>query len=140
MKDDELTRREFTVASALAMLSGVTITLTGCGDSATMPTQTQPPPPATGGGGGGTGSGDRSGFITNNHGHTAVITAAELAAGEDMMLNIEGEAGHPHRVELTAAEVQQIAGGMRVTKGSTTLREDPLYPEVGEHAHNVTFN
>ena len=33
MSDDTLlTRREFTVESALAMLAGVTITITGCGD------------------------------------------------------------------------------------------------------------
>ena len=33
-KDNLLTRREFTVESALAMLAGVAITITGCDDSA----------------------------------------------------------------------------------------------------------
>ena len=38
MSDDTLlTRREFTVESALAMLAGVTITITGCGGDDNRP-------------------------------------------------------------------------------------------------------
>ncbi len=118
----DMTRREFTLASALAMLSGVTITISGCG----------------GGGGGGisnptppTNPGDETGSVSANHGHVAVITAAELAAGAALNLNIAGQAGHPHTVTLSAAEVMQIAGGARVTKTSTT---------VDSHNHQVTFN
>ena len=46
MKDvNLLTRREFTVESALAMLAGVTITISGCGDDdePTTPDTTQQP-------------------------------------------------------------------------------------------------
>ena len=46
MSDENLlTRREFTVESALAMLAGVTITITGCGDddNPTTPPRHRPP-------------------------------------------------------------------------------------------------
>ena len=49
MSDENLlTRREFTVESALAMLAGVTITISGCGDD-DNPGSTPTPPPASGG-------------------------------------------------------------------------------------------
>ena len=115
-----ISRREFTVHSALAMLSGVTITILGCGDSGGSSSPTPPPPP-----------GGASGVIGANHGHTAIITAAELMAGNMLALNIRGNADHPHTVELTAAEVQQISGGARVSKLSTTEQA---------HSHTVTFN
>ena len=43
MKDDVLTRREFTRESVLTLLSGVVITVTGCGGS-------DDPPGSAGGG------------------------------------------------------------------------------------------
>ncbi|HXV60129.1 MAG TPA: hypothetical protein VEK15_05505 [Vicinamibacteria bacterium] len=116
-----ISRREFTVHSALAMLSGVTITILGCGDNSGGSSSPTPPPPP----------GGASGAIGANHGHTAIITAAELMAGNMLALNIRGTADHPHTVELTAAEVQQISGGARVSKVSTTELE---------HSHSVTFN
>lgn len=116
-----ISRREFTVHSALAMLSGVTITILGCGDNSGGASSPTPPPPP----------GGASGVIGANHGHTAIITAAELMAGNMLALNITGTADHPHTVELTAAEVQQIAGGARVSKFSSTEQA---------HAHSVTFN
>ena len=42
--EDSLTRREFTVQSALAMLAGVTITISGCG-SEDNPTPAPSPTP-----------------------------------------------------------------------------------------------
>jgi len=74
---EPLTRREFTLQWALSVLGGAVITITGCGDSSPGPsaptpaTTTTPPAP----------SGDVQGTISANHGHTATITAAELAAG-----------------------------------------------------------
>ena len=117
-------RREFTVAAVLAALSGVTITISSCG----------------GGGGGGVtnpnptpslGPGDKGGSISGNHGHTAVITAAELTAGGAVNLNIQGQAAHPHFVQLSGAEVTQVSQGARVSKSSST--------DDG-HNHTVTFN
>ena len=123
-------RREFTVAAVLAALSGVTITISSCGGSDTptsnpTPNPTAnptPTPPA---------SGDKSGSISGNHGHTAVITAAQLTAGGAISLDIMGQATHTHTVSLSAGEVTQISQGTQVAKTSTTN---------DGHAHTVTFN
>ena len=120
--DARLDRREFTAAAVMAMLAGVSITVSGCG-----------------GGGGGGGSptqptpegGDKLGNITANHGHVARITAAELTAGNAITLQIRGDSDHPHTVALTAAEVVSIRSGQRVGKASS---EDDF------HTHTVTFN
>jgi len=112
------------------MLSGVAITLSSCGDSnsSTAPstTSTSAPPPA----------GANVGVVGANHGHTAVITAAELTAANAVSLDISGSAGHPHSVNLTDTEVGQIAGGARVIK--TSSNNDGA--GFGNHTHSVTFN
>lgn len=125
MKKEEtrLDRREFTLATVLLALSGVSITISACGGGGgSSPTGSSTPPPA---------SGDKVGQISANHGHTAVITAAQLGAGQTVNLDITGTAGHTHHVTLTAAQVTQIAGNTRVTQTSTT--------DDG-HNHDVTFN
>ena len=124
---DGIDRREFALRSVMAMLAGVTITISGCG-----------------GGGGGTGgggsptqpttdpaTGDKIGNISADHGHRAVITAAELAAGGALTLQIRGTADHPHTVPLTADEVVAIRNGQRVGKASS---------DEDFHTHTVTFN
>lgn len=120
MDETTLQRRE----AILAMLAGLTVTITGCG-----------------GGGGNSGNsagtnnptavgGDRHGSITANHGHTAVITLAQLQAGNAVTLDIRGSADHNHRVELTAAEVRTLAGGGEVTKVTTS---------TDGHNHQINF-
>jgi hypothetical protein len=119
-----LDRREFTAAAVMALLAGVSITISGCGG---------------GGGGGGTGSpnqptptnGDKLGNVSANHGHVARLTAAELTAASAVTLQIRGDSDHPHTVALTAAEVASIAAGQRVGKASS---EDDF------HTHTITFN
>ena len=123
---DSLDRREFTVQAALALLGGVTITITGCGGS-DYGTSTRDT--------GNTGSADRVGSISDNHGHSAVITAAQLTAGNALVLNIRGAADHTHTVELSAAEIQRIRSNETVSKQSTTT-EAQLY---AAHLHTVTF-
>jgi hypothetical protein len=123
-------RRGFTLASAMAILSGVAITIvdSGCGGSSspTMPpTPTPTPNPNP------TPSADKVGQISANHGHTATITAARLAEGGDYVLDIEGQAGHPHSVNLSGADMMAIANNQRVSKESST--------DSG-HSHTVTFN
>ena len=118
------TRREFTVQSALAMLSGVAITISGCGGSNSSST---PSTPSTG---------DNVGVVGANHGHTAVIEAARLTAGNGVSLDITGSANHPHTVDLTDTEVGQIAGGTRVSKTSSNTSASGF----GSHMHTVTFN
>lgn len=125
-----LDRREFTLASAMAVLSGVAITVTGCGGGGSSsgnpmnPSTPAPTPTPTSGG-------DKVGSVSANHGHSAVITAAELTAGAALTLRIQGDADHPHTVELTAGDVMTIAANTRVSKESS----------VGQsHSHTVTFN
>ena len=116
-KRNTLSRREFTVRSAMAALGGVTITLSACsGESPTEPSYT-----------------DVTGTVATNHGHTAVITSAQLAAGGALVVEIQGTSSHPHTVELTAADVRAIRQGQRVSK------ESGLSPS-GSHGHTVTFN
>ena len=114
------TRREISVSAALLMLGGATINITGCGGSSSSdPTPT--PIPTT----------DRSATsISSNHGHTAVITGAQLSAGGALLLTIQGAATHSHSIDLTGAEVVSIRNGTTVTKTSSP----------NGHTHEVTFN
>ena len=117
-------RREFTLRSALAMLGGVTITISGCGGGGSgSPAAPQNP----GGGGAQT---DTMGTISNNHGHRAAITSAQLAGGGTLQLDIRGDADHPHMVELSADDLLRIRNQQAVTRECSS---------VGEHTHMVTF-
>ena len=116
-KNETLARREFTRLSVMALLGGATITLSGCGgDGLTEPTYA-----------------DKTGTLDFNHGHAVVVTAAQLSAGGEVTLDIQGTSTHPHQVVLTAAEVRAIREGRIVSKEST---RNP----TGSHAHVVTFN
>jgi hypothetical protein len=111
-----ITRREFTLESALAMLAGVTITISCGDDDPTTPTSPD---------------GGVSGSVSANHGHVATITSAQITAAGALSLDIRGTADHTHTVTLTADEVRQIGAAQRVAKTSTT---------DGGHSHTVTFN
>ena len=116
-------RREFSEKALLALLSGVAVTVSACGgggDSASPSAPSAPNPP-----------GDESGTISGNHGHVAEISAAQLATGAAVTLQIRGSANHPHSVDLSGGEVQSVAAGQRVSKSSSN--------DDG-HTHTVTFN
>ena len=118
-----LTRREFTVESALAMLAGVAITISGCGDEDNVTPGPSPQPS------------DRTATVSTEAGHThtgATVTAAQLAAGNAITLTLAaGTTGHTHSVELSQGELSQISAGSRVQKTSTNS---------SAHTHTVTFN
>jgi hypothetical protein len=118
-KGDRLDRREFTLRSVAALLGGATITLQGCSGGAGGPAQ----PSYV----------DTVGNVVNNHGHTVTITAAQLAAGGGVVLEIQGSSTHPHQIELTAGEVVAIRAGTRVSKDSSPSPS-------GSHNHTVVFN
>jgi hypothetical protein len=119
MSDENLlTRREFTLESALAILAAATITITGCGDD--DPGAGPSPQP-----------GDKEGSVSANHGHSAIITAAQLSAANTVTLDLRAQATHNHTVQLSQAEVVSIAANTRVIKTSST--------DDG-HSHTVTFN
>jgi hypothetical protein len=122
----ELKRRQFTQEASLAFLAGVVVTVADCGGggggnpTGGSPTTTLAAAP----------SGSKSGTVQANHGHTAVITAAQLSAGGAVSLDISGTAGHSHIVELPAQAVTEVRDGRKVEKMST----------MSDHAHLVTFN
>lgn len=120
---DLINRREFTVESVMALLAGVTITVTGCGggdDSPSAPTSPSPSPTA-----------DVTGSVSANHGHRVTVTAAQITAASTIMVDIRGDATHPHTLELTGDELRRIGQRQQVAKTSTT--------DAG-HSHTVTFN
>jgi hypothetical protein len=128
MSKTDISRREFTAASVMALLAGVTVTIS-CGGGSNpggptpVPTPTPTPTPAP--------SGDKVGVVSANHGHLATVTAAQITAAGSVSLDIHGTADHTHTVELTAAQVQQIGAGTQVAKISSTN---------SSHDHTVTFN
>jgi hypothetical protein len=113
-----LDRREFTVASALALLSGIAVTVSGCGGSGSPAAPT-------------TADGSRTGAISANHGHTAMVTAAQIGAAGALTLDIRGTSDHPHTVVLSAADLAAMGAGQRVSRVSSN--DDA-------HTHTVTFN
>ena len=116
------TRREISVQAALLLLGGATITLNGCSSGSASPGSTPTPTPTA----------DKNATnISGNHGHSAVITGAQLTAGGGLSLNIQGASAHNHVFDLTGAEVVQIRNGATLTRTSA----------VGSgHTHDVTFN
>ena len=126
-EEKTLDRRKFTLAAAMAALSGVAITISACGggDSPSSPTPAPTPTPAP------PTAADKTAAIGSNHGHAGTITAAQLTAGGTLSLNIQGTATHPHTVELTAADLTAVAANSRVAKESSS---------DNGHSHSVTFN
>ncbi len=122
-----LDRREFTAEAVLAMLSGVVILVSeaACGGSGSSSPMSPAPLPPTGG------TSDKVGQISNNHGHSAMVTAAQLLAGNQVQLDIRGTADHTHTVTLSHDDLNNINGGATVATDSTT---------TNGHDHTVTFN
>lgn len=125
-QDRTLDRREFTLAAALAVLSGIAITVSGCSSDSGSPTA-----PSSSSSSSTNSTSDKVGSVGTNHGHSAVITSAQLSAGAGLTLGIQGTSTHPHSVTLAASDVAAIASGQRVTKESSS--------DAG-HSHQVTFN
>lgn len=125
-----LDRREFTSTTIMALLSGVAITVSGCSSGGGDSNPTGPSNP----GGGGTGA--KVGTISDNHSHTASITQAQIDAGQSITLNIRGTSDHPHTIQISMAELAQIAAGTQVSKTSSVDSS----VTTGPHTHVVTFN
>ena len=114
---DSVTRREFTVQSALAILSSVVITVSGCEDDSTP----MNPTPS-----------DIQGNVLSNHAppHVVTVTGAQITAGTTVTLTLTGTPTHNHTVELTQSELGTLRNRQAVTKASTT---------DNGHSHGVTF-
>ena len=122
--DEHLSRRDFTATGLMALFGGMVITVAACSGDTSSGSPTAPS---------GT---DRIGNISANHNHRAVLAAARLAAGGAVVLDIRGNANHPHTVELSADEVAQARDGQRLAKTSTA----GFGTGFGNHSHLVTFN
>lgn len=125
MSEHRMDRRGFNVAMAYAMLGGAAITI-GCGSdsptgSSSTPGGNTPNPTVT----------DKEGQVSANHGHRAVITTAQLTAGNGLEMSIQDTGNHNHTITLTGAEVVSIRGGTRVSVTTST---------TNSHSHTVTFN
>jgi hypothetical protein len=118
-------RREFTTQALMLALSGVAITISGCGGGSSP---AYPNPLPTSGGGN---AGDKTGLISSNHGHRATVTSAMLVAGNLVELDIRGTADHTHTVTVTVDAIQAIKAGRPVATTSTS---------TSAHTHTVTFN
>jgi hypothetical protein len=114
---DIVTRREFSVQSALAILSSVVITVSGCGDDSPR----MSPTPS-----------DIQGNVLSNHAqpHVVTVTGAQITAGTAVTLTLTGTPTHNHTVDLTQSELGMLRNRQPVTKTSTT---------DNSHSHGVTF-
>jgi hypothetical protein len=123
IEEAKVSRREFTVEAALAILAGCVITVSDACSKDSNPTTSTPPPT------------DVNGTISSNHNHTAMVQAAQITAGAAITLNIQGTAAHPHTVALTQADLQTLRNRQPVTKESSS----DLSATFGQHSHSVTF-
>jgi hypothetical protein len=111
-----MNRRQFSVEAALALLGGASVVISGCGGGSSSPSTV----PLQ----------DSVGTVSSNHGHAAVVTAAELGSNGALNLDIRGTASHSHTVTLSTTEIAAIRAGGRVEKESSG----------NSHTHTVTFN
>jgi hypothetical protein len=100
----------------MAIFAAATITIAGCGQADLGPS----PPP-----------GDREGVVSDNHGHRAIVTAAQINSPNTVTVDMRFRATHNHTLMLTATELGLIAEDVRVVKTSSTTEG---------HNHTVTFN
>ena len=112
---DSITRREFTLKSALTMLAETMLTVAGSeSDNPTAPTNREPTILAS---------------VSSNHGHQADLSTADLTRTM-VTLDIQGSSSHPHTVDLSMADLQVISAGTRASASSTN--------DAG-HSHGVSF-
>ena len=118
MSDHSLTRRQFTLDAALALLAGCVITVSEACSGKTPTTPTAPPS-------------DVSGTISANHGHAYTITGAQITAGAAIVsVSIMGTATHPHTISVSQNELVTLKNRQAITVTSST---------DNGHQHAVTF-
>jgi hypothetical protein len=121
-------RRQFSV-TALAVLGGATIAI-GCGGGGASDITTAPTTTSS--------QGQNIGVVSGNHPmpHVAAISAAQLSAGDGIILDISNGL-HSHTVALSGAQVTQIAAGAKVSVDSSINTHSS---GTEPHGHTVTFN
>jgi hypothetical protein len=116
----ELTRRDFTVNSVLALLAGCVITVTeiGCDETPSTPS-TAPPADING-----------NVAVAGNHSHAVTVTGAQISAGNAVSLTLTGSTTHTHTVQLSQSDLTTLKNRQAVTHDSTN---------DNSHVHAVTF-
>jgi len=122
-RQTSVTRREFTLDAALALLAGCVITISDACGSSTSPTPTAAPPT------------DITGTISANHNHVALITAAQITAGNAIGLSIQRTAAHNHTLSITQGDLTTLRNRQSVSRESTSDQSNTF----GLHSHTVTF-
>lgn len=111
--------RKYAGRTLLAVVLCSTVGIVGCGDDDDSPTG---PSGVTQ---------DVSGVIANNHGHIAVVTAAQISAGRAITIDIRGTADHNHLLDLTNDDIVRLRQRQRVERDASANNT---------HTHRVTFN
>ena len=121
-----VTRREFTLEAALALLAGCVITISDVACGGSKNANPANPSPATA---------DINGTISANHNHTAVVTAAQITAANVIVLNIQGTAAHNHTLSLSQTDLQALKNRQAISRDSSSDFSNTF----GQHLHTVTF-
>lgn len=69
--------------------------------------------------------------IGGNHGHSLVVSAADVVAGVEKAYDVQGTSAHTHFVTVTAAHFVELQTGRSVVVTST---------EASAHTHSVTVS
>jgi hypothetical protein len=116
---DQISRREFTLDAALAILATCVITVSEDACSSSTPAAPTAPPA------------DINGSVSANHGHIAVVTGAQIVTGTGLTLNIQGTAAHNHTLTITNSDLTNLKNKQAVSETSST---------DSSHQHTVTFS
>jgi hypothetical protein len=77
------------------------------------------------------GTNGTSSSIGSNHGHSIVVSAADVTAGVDKTYNIQGSSAHMHSITVSSAQFADLQNNQQVTGTSTS--------DSG-HTHSVTIS
>ena len=124
------TRRRFLKTVAVGSVGLGVLAMTGCGDDSTGTDSGT----ATDTGTADTGTAACTGTTTNisaNHGHAVDVPGSDVAAGAQVVYDIQGTASHTHDLTVAAADFTTLQGGGPVTITSSL---------TNGHTHDVTIS
>ena len=124
------TRRRFLKTVAVGSVGLGVLAMTGCGDDSTGTDSGT----ATDTGTADTGTAACTGTTTNisaNHGHALDVLGSDVAAGAQVVYDIQGTASHTHDLTVAAADFTTLQGGGPVTITSSL---------TNGHTHDVTIS
>ena len=60
------------------------------------------------------------GSVSANHGHSVVVTKADVQAGIEKQYNIQGSADHPHTITVSASNFSTLQTNQQIQVTSTS--------------------